>query len=88
MPAFVEAKLELVQVPLKMLGADSVIGASQPGLEIAENRMSPRQAILGVSSVTSLARAMVDSHFCKCRIGRPGVGMNCRSPGHNRALNK
>jgi hypothetical protein len=28
-----------------MLGADSVIGAPQPGLEVSEDRMSPRQGV-------------------------------------------
>ena len=38
----VEEKLELVQVSMKRLGADSVIAVSQPGLENIENRMSSR----------------------------------------------
>ena len=41
MPALVEPELEFVQVALKMFGTDSVIGASQPCLEIAEDSVSP-----------------------------------------------
>jgi len=33
--------LKFVQVALKMFGADSVIGASLPRLEIAEDSVSP-----------------------------------------------
>jgi len=62
-PAFVEAKLELVQVALEMLGADYVIGAPQPGLEVSEDRVSPRQTVLFVPPVTALQREMVDSNF-------------------------
>ena len=40
-PASIEPELKFVQVALKMFGADSVIGASLPRLDIAEDSVSP-----------------------------------------------
>ena len=39
-----------------------------------------------MSSVSALARAMVNSHFRKCFIGRPRVGMNGGCLRHDRIL--
>jgi hypothetical protein len=71
-----------------MFWTDSVIGTSQPCLEITESRVSPWLAVHGVPSVSALSRSVVDSHFGECPIGGPGVGMNCCSLRHNRVLNK
>ena len=40
-PAAVEAIDELIQVALEVLPADSVEGATDPGLEIGEDRVDP-----------------------------------------------
>jgi hypothetical protein len=52
-PALVESKLELVRIELEMLGTDSMIGAPQPGLEVSEDRMCPRQAVFFVPTASS-----------------------------------
>ena len=59
-PAVVETEDELVQVMLQVFRADAVKGPCQPGLQIPEDRVRPRQQMNGLVSMTALARAMMD----------------------------
>ncbi len=51
LPTPIEAEHELVQVALKMLWTDAVERSDQPGLEIPEDSVSPRQSVYGVAPV-------------------------------------
>jgi hypothetical protein len=49
--AAIEPKHELVQVALEVFLADSVKGAPEPGLQIPEDRVRPRQKMNGLVPV-------------------------------------
>ncbi len=49
--AAVEAEDELVDVVRQMLGADAVVGAREPGLEVREGAVDPREQLRGVLRV-------------------------------------
>ena len=76
LPAPIEAEDELVQVALKMLWADAVERSDEPGLEIPEDGVGPRQSVHGVAPVSPLAGPMIDSHRAELCVGHPSVGMN------------
>jgi len=56
---FVEAKDELVEVAGKVLARDPVEGAPQPGLEVREDRVAPREEAHGAGSIEPLDHALV-----------------------------
>ena len=55
----VEAEDELVVVVWQVFGADAVVGALQPGLEVREGPMHPREQLGGVLRVTGRRRAVI-----------------------------
>ena len=57
--AAVEAEDELVDVVRQMLGADAVVGAREPGLEVREDAVDPREQLRGVLRVALGGRLMV-----------------------------
>src|SRR5207342_3086417 len=59
--AAVEAEDELVDVVGQMLGANAVMGAQQPGLEVGEGPMDPRQMLGGVLRVADHGRPVIAS---------------------------
>jgi hypothetical protein len=58
-PAAVEAIYELIQVVLEVLPADSVEGATDPGLEIGEDRVAPAHQLGGSSEILPLRVGVV-----------------------------
>jgi hypothetical protein len=57
--AAVEAEGELVEVGLKVLGADAVVRAPQPGLQVREDHVDHRQVVLGDLGVIVLGAGQV-----------------------------
>ncbi len=73
-PAPVEPEDELVEVALQVLRADAVEGPRQPGLQIPEDGVRPRQRINGLVAVPALARAMIDPESTQRGVRTPGIG--------------
>ena len=63
-PATIEAVHELVQVALQVLPAHAVERAPEPGLEIPEDRMRPRQDLRRTSAVAALNAPVVANTGC------------------------
>ena len=58
-PAAIEAVDEFIQVPLEVLPAHPVKGAPEPSLEVAEDRVAPRQDLRRVGAIGALHLAIV-----------------------------
>ena len=58
-PASIEAVDQLIEIALEVLSADTVGGPLEPGLEVAEGAVDPRQDRLRSGVVRSLDPAVV-----------------------------
>ena len=58
-PAAIEAVDEFIQVPLEVLPANPVKGTPEPSLEVAEERVAPRQNLRRVGAIGALHLAIV-----------------------------
>lgn len=72
-PALVEADRELMQVALKVLRANPVEGSTWPRLEVSEDGVGSRKAVLFLAPTAGFARPIVDPQLAKRLIGYPGV---------------
>ena len=58
-PAAIEAVDEFIQVPLEVLSAHPVKGPPEPSLEVAEDRVAPRQDLRRAGTIGALHLAIV-----------------------------
>jgi len=86
--AAVEAEGEFVEIGLKMLWADTVMDAPQPGLEIGEREVDDRQEGLGNLHVAALRNGgMAVAALTQFRVSAPVIGDDGGAAG-NGALNE
>ena len=71
-----------------MLRADAVEGAAEPGLEVAEDGVRPRQDVQSLTPVAALARAVIDPELAQGLVGAPGVGEDRGLVGSDRVLHE
>ena len=74
--AAVEAEGELVEVGLKVLGAHAVVRASQPSLQVREDRVNHRQVVLGHLGVIVLGAVGKGRSFMTNTLPLATVGVN------------
>ena len=78
--ASIEAKRELVEIGLEMLGADPVMDAVDPGLQVGENQVDDRQEFLRDLRVSAFGDCVVvRSALSEASIAAPVVGDDQRS---------
>jgi hypothetical protein len=58
--AAIEAVVPLARIARQMLGADAVVGAGEPGFDVAEQGMDDREEFRGVSAVVLDDRRVLD----------------------------
>ena len=81
----VEPEGELIQIALEVLGTDPVMGAPEPGLEVAEDAVHSRQDLLGAGGVSLDAGPMTIAQSRQGGVALPamasgGVTTRTRSP--------
>jgi len=77
LPAAIEAIDELIQVALEALPADSVEGATDPGLEIGEDRVAPGHDLGRSSGILPLCVGIVGhTRSLERKVALPAIGSN------------
>lgn len=84
----IEPERERVEVGLKMLGADAVMDAVQPRLQVREDEMANRQEFRGHLWIAAFGnRVMIISPLAQAGISAPVIGDD-QSAGYDGSLNK
>jgi hypothetical protein len=82
--AAVEAEGELVEVGLQVLGADAVVRALEPRLQVREHHVDHRQIVLGDLRVIVLGGGKVfEATLLKAGVAVPAIGHDHRSRRHS-----
>ena len=69
----VEAEGELVHVGLEVVVTDAVVGAAEPGLEVAKDPVDVRQELRSPFGHALRAGAMPEAHARQRRVGAPAI---------------
>ena len=85
-PAAIEAVDEFIQVPLEVLPANPVEGTPEPSLEVAEDRVAPRQDLGRLGAIGALHLAIVaNADRFETEVGGEAIRARCGAAGVNDA---
>src|SRR6266851_1010389 len=83
----VEAEGELIQVSLEVIVADTMVGPTEPSLEISKDPMNARQDLPGALGWALRPRPMAIAHARQRRVGTPTIRQDDR-PGLDALLHE
>jgi hypothetical protein len=84
----IKPERKLIEVGLKMLGADAVMDAVQPRLQVREDEMANRQEFLGHLWIAAFGnRVMIIPPLAQAGISAPVIGDD-QSAGYDGSLDK
>ncbi len=83
-PTSVEAKRELIEITLEMLGADfSLMGCTKPSLEQRGNEMDMREDLDSKHPISlGMSNPVLEPRLCHTLVTVPSIGVNPRSRLH------